>query len=115
MKSINTMIIVVCFLLCNTTLADPAHDQLVHDTAHFGASYSLSMFTYGFTHKVLGMTKNESFIFSALSTLAIGFMYKAMMASDLPPERGIPGLGRAMLMNGVGIGAMGVTVAAFDF
>lgn len=83
--------------------------QTVHDTAHFGASYAITMFGYGFYTKVFRMEPIPAFIFSAVLTTCIGYSYKAM-TKDSPSS-----YGRSMLYNTYGILGAGATITVFKF
>lgn len=110
---IKKLSILTLFLFCINSYAEDNNEQFVHDTAHFGASYAINMFSYGLFRKAFKMDQTNALIFSAFTTLAIGFTYKYMegMESGQMPAN----LGRAMLLNTAGVGGAVFTVKAFDF
>lgn len=89
--------------------AEDGHEQLVHFTAHFGASYALQTTFYGFNRRVLKMSKPAATGVAALETLAIGLAYK--LATNAPAES----TATSMAQNTMGVvGAIG-TAIMFEF
>lgn len=111
-----TLIIELLIILIALILLTPSHclandhEEMVHHVAHFGGSYAISMFAYGFYEKALRVNRLQSFIFSAFLTTLIGISYKYM--EGVGP---IQGLGQAVLWNTAGIAAAGITIKVFDF
>ncbi len=93
--------------------SDP-HEELVHFAAHVGTSYMISTMLFGFTHKAIGLTQNDSLEFSIFTTLVLGLVYKDMEAIN-NRSQGIPGLGKSMLYNCIGVTGTIFTVKAFEF
>lgn len=72
-----------------------------HFMKHFITSSVIYTGLYLFTNKKLRCFKMDSFIFSAFTTLLIGFTYKYVQGLEegyVPPN-----LGKAMLFNGIGV------------
>jgi hypothetical protein len=82
-----------------------------HFAYHFAASGALYTAQYLFMHDVLGCTKTDSFIFSAFSTLLIGFTYKALEQMDQSQN---VDFGRPMIYNGIGVVIPAIVLWHFD-
>lgn len=95
---------------CETARADEAD---VHFAAHFGLSYAITMIGYGIAEKGFQMKPVPAFIFAAGLSLLVGFTYKYMEA--VQNNGSCPSMGRAMLQNTAGVGAAGLSIAAFKF
>lgn len=91
------------------TSSDP---NLEHFAAHFGISYMLNTFSYGVCRKALGLTQKDSFIFSAFTTLAIGFTFKYL---EVMNGGNTSSWGSSMLQNAAGVGASIGTMYIFKF
>lgn len=94
----------------STAHADEAD---VHFAAHFGLSYAITMIGYGIAEKGFEMKPVPAFIFAAGLSLLVGFTYKYMEA--VQNNGSCPSMGRAMLQNTAGVGAAGLSIAAFKF
>lgn len=81
-------------------------------SAHLATSYMLNTAFYGFYHKAFRMPRPEALIFSAFTTLAIGFTKEAMDAIERGDERFD---GKDMFYNVLGTGLSVGTVLVFDF
>lgn len=74
MKYFKALLSIIFLASASPALAD--HEDLVHLTAHVGASYALQTVFYGFNNKVLKINKLDSEGLAFLSTMAIGYLYK---------------------------------------
>ena len=109
------LITLILFLSCLACKAETQDEELVHFTAHFGASYALSMVSYGIARKGLGLEPLPAFLVAAGTALAIGAIYK--FAVDNTPTNTSFGsdFGKSMMYNSAGVLGAGLTVKVFDF
>lgn len=64
---------------CQPALADEdKHQELVRLTAHAGASYAITMISYGAFRKGLKLSHEDSLLLSVLTAVATGIAYKAI-------------------------------------
>lgn len=95
---------VVTLLILLSALTGRAETDKV---AHFGVSYALQTWTYGFSKKALRLTKGEALIFAAFTTVVI-----TTVAEYMPGNRFDS---KDILANGIGVGAASATILMFDF
>lgn len=97
--------IILCTLWCTPLLlADESHENLVHATAHFGASFAINQTLYTVNRQILQMDKPNALIFSVFTTLAIGFTYKYMEVMSTPLGTDVTqDMARAMIWNVAGV------------
>lgn len=108
MKSLLYGLFLLFLLLPSNLKAENSHEQTVHDVAHFGMGYALTMFGTGFYEKVFRMDKTTAFIFGAgLSTMILLF-YKE---SEGPGVQ----IGRSLLYHETGVVGAGLTFKMFSF
>lgn len=88
---------------------DISHDDVIHLTAHAGASFLLQTGFYGFNKEVFKMGKVESEVLAFASTMAIGYLYKF---SENAPASDVA---RAMSENALGAALAVVTHVTFHF
>lgn len=89
--------------LCAGLTARAETDKL----AHFGVSYALQTWTYGFSKKALRLTKTEAMIFSVFTSLIVTTAAEYTYGNRFD--------GRDILANSLGIGAASATILMFDF
>lgn len=75
--------------------------------AHFGVSYALQTWGYGFSKKALRLSKTEAIIFSVFTSLIVTTAVEYMPGNQFD--------GRDILANTLGIGAATGTILMFDF
>ena len=85
--------------------------QREHFAYHFVASGAIYTGSYLFVHDVLGCTKTDSVIFSAFTTLLIGFTYKYM---EQMHQTSNVDFGRPMIYNSIGVFVPAVVLWRFD-
>ena len=105
------LVIILALTCCPVCKADDS--QAVHDSAHLGISYLANDLLYRFAHNGLGIDNTESLIFAGSLTMFGGFLYKNVECINLPASKGLPGLGRSMLFDGIGVG-LNVTIHLGD-
>lgn len=88
--------------------AESSHDELLHFTAHAGASYAITMVSDQVYNKLLGWSPGSSLLGGLTTALVAGSLYKLV-------ETGKPAsMGDGIIYNGIGaFGAIG-TVFIFD-
>lgn len=98
------LLILSLLVVVRPAKADESHENVVHATAHFGASYALNHLFYTINRKGFQMDKGNALVFSIFTTLAIGFTYKYMEAMSQPVGTNVgPDMLRAMVWNSAGI------------
>jgi len=107
MKSI-FLITLLSLSVSLTVQAESSHDELVHLTAHAGASYAITMISDQIYNKFLGWSPDNSLLGGMVTALAAGSLYKLV-------ETGKPSsMPNGIIYNGIGaIGAVG-TIFVFD-
>ncbi len=86
------------------------HEQSVHDSAHFGASFAINTFSYAVFKQGFQMPRGVALVFSTFTTTFVGITYKM-----LEPARGDAGIPRALLFNGLGTIGSVITINIGDF
>lgn len=106
-------LVLLCLFLCHTHKAcaeEMTHDQLIHFSAHFGMSYAINTIMYGSYSRLLHLDKTDSLILSGITTLLVGFAYKAVETNSTSGN-----FRTSMFQNSVGVGASALTIVIFDF
>jgi len=75
--------------------------------AHFGVSYALQTWGYGFSKKALRLNKTEALIFSVFTVLIVTTAVEYMPGNTFDSKD--------ILANGIGVGAASATILMFDF
>lgn len=75
--------------------------------AHFGASYALQTWTYGFSRKAFRLNKTEALIFSVFTSLIVTTAVEYMPGQTFDVGD--------IKANALGIGASVLTIKMFDF
>lgn len=101
-------IIALLLLISLPAQAAVDRDELMHFTAHAGASFALQTGFYGVNKKWLGMDPVPAEMLAAVFTLGVGLAYKS--SENYPSNTG-----RAMLYNSLGVGTAIVTHVTFKF
>lgn len=70
---------IISILFCSVCNADP---NLGFNWDHFGTTYAIQTFTYGFAEKGIGLTENDSYYFSTVITFVGTFLYTYIKAFD---------------------------------
>lgn len=89
------------FLLSSLGWAD-THEDLVHATAHIGASYAIQTVLYGVNFQGLGLDKTQSEGLALVEALMIGLAYKALEGAGT--EDTLRALGEDAVGAGLAIG-----------
>jgi len=95
--------LLVIAALCAGLTAQAETDK----AAHFGVSYALQTWGYGFSKKALRLSKTEAIIFSVFTSLIVTTAVEYMPGNRFD--------GRDILANTLGIGAATGTILMFDF
>jgi hypothetical protein len=110
MKSMAYLLLVAASLFCLSVKAEDAgSENLLHFTAHFGASYAIDTFAQGFNQKAFKMNNLDSETFAAFTTLFIGAVYEAQENAS-----GHDML-KALGYNALGVGAAVLTRCMFRY
>lgn len=114
MKLISLMLALSLF--CGIAKAETAaHEDQVHLAAHLGVSYAINTLVYGACTKAGGMSRTSGLIFAAMTTLAVGALYKmSESASTNKPMDGAE-FRTSMFRNALGVGLSAGTVLMFEF
>ncbi len=104
-----TLLLLVILLSSLSVRADE-HDDFVHFTAHAGASFAINTAVYAFNKRALGLERTDNLIFSAVSTLMVGTVYKLLERSASDQS-----ILNSTLQNSVGIGFSMVVIEFGDF
>jgi len=97
--------LLILLMLCSQAKAN--ENDILHLTAHVGASYIINTIVYGVSTK-MGMSKSAAFIVSAAATLAVGALYKFGEPEVLDWRR-------PMLENAIGVVGSDATIVLFKF
>lgn len=93
-----TSLVLLGVTLLSQARGESDHETFVHDAAHFGVSFVLNDFTYGFMNSGMGLDPNGSAIFAGFTTELIGISYKYLEPGSTGPQ-----VLRAMEYNTLGI------------
>lgn len=63
---------------CRPAMATDRHTELVQLTAHLGASYAITMVSYGAYTKEAGLAQQDAIFLALLTTIAAGIAYKVV-------------------------------------
>jgi hypothetical protein len=105
----NLLLILGLFLLLNTPAYALSNDELLHLSAHVGASYLLQTSFYGVNNRWLKLNKVDSEVLALATTLAIGLAYKLSEGANADSTS------RAMKQNILGSALAVVTHITFNF
>lgn len=108
------LIFVALGALATVSHAESSDEASTHFAAHFGMSFAISAFSYGIAKNAFHCSPTEAFVFSAVTTLMIGAVYKFTEIAPNDPHWP-SSFGRAMGENALGIGAFGFSAFAFKF
>lgn len=90
----------IILLTFYTTITHAESNEVIHFAEHFTSSAALYTAFYSTMHYGLGVSRTDSFIFSAFSTLLIGFTYKYIEQMNQPSN---VNFGKPMLYNTIGV------------
>lgn len=101
-------LLIALILFLPVTSFAVTRDDLMHFTAHTGASFTLQTVFYGVNSKWLGLPKPVAEGLALVETLAVGFIYKKT-------EGNPSNMNTAMLQNVLGATSAIATHVVFEF